>query len=199
MENGALKYVWGRASERIKTLRKRGKAFLFILSLPLLFLVALAGWKVDVFRITDDAGDTIISCPVALGQRVITGYIHSVELTPVEDEYRVLDGKIWMWEERVRSSNAGLPSMKPQQGRFIQTDDWLVYQGGRTRVRQYYYRIGNSIFGLNRISFAQIGCRKLYEAFKGERLTVGAERMPFIAAQFIVSDRLESCNRAGAD
>jgi len=91
--------------------------------LPILFLAALAGWRVDVFQMMSRNGDIIFESPTALGHEFTTRYIHSVELTPVEDEYRILGGKLWTWEERVRSTNAGLPFDRPEHGRFITADN----------------------------------------------------------------------------
>jgi hypothetical protein len=175
-------------------LKSTQKAIILTISLPLLFLIALSGWRIDVFEITDDGGDIIFSSPMAMGQSVTTRYIHSVELTPVEDEYIVLGGRLWMWEERVRSSNAGLPSIKPKYGRFVETPQWFIYQGGRANVKEYYYRVGDSRFGLNQIWFEPVGKKKLYEEFKGERLTVGVAKAPFMLTELTVSERLADCD-----
>lgn len=100
-----------------------------IASLPFLLFIALAGWRVDYIKILDTEKNVIFSAPTALRHTFTTRYIHSVELTPVEDEYRIIAGRLWTWEERVRSTNAGLPFDRPENGRFIESGNWMVFQG----------------------------------------------------------------------
>lgn len=145
---------------------------LILVTLPLLFTFALAGWRVDYFQVFDGNDVLVFSAPAANGNKFTTRYIHSVERTPVEDEYRIVGGRIWMWEERVRSSNAGLPSMKPVRGRFIDTGEWFIYQGGRHSFSKYYYRVGNQFLGLNQADFDPFGRSNFYDIFKGERMLV---------------------------
>lgn len=163
-----------------------------LLLLPLLFFTALAGWRVDFFRVLDAASDeTIFSAPAALGHKFTTRYIHSVELTPVEDEYYVVDGKLWSWEERVRSSKAGMPSVKPEYGRYIEDADWMIYQGGRLSWDTFYYRIGNKHLGLNQSTFEPFGRRNFYEIFPGRKLSVSVCRSPFLYSGVYFADRLK--------
>lgn len=145
---------------------------LVLVTLPLLFTFSLAGWRVDYFQIFDGNDVLVFSAPAANGNKFTTRYIHSVERTPVEDEYRIVGGRIWMWEERVRSSNAGLPSVKPVRGRFINTGEWFIYQGGRHSFSEYYYRVGNQFLGLNQADFDPFGRSNFYDIFKGERMLV---------------------------
>jgi len=166
------------------------KHAVFMISIPLLFAAALAGWQVDCFQIYDEKGDLIFSAPAANGNKFTTRYVHSVERTPVEDEYRIVGGRIWIWEERVRSSNAGLPSMKPQRGSFIESGEWFIYRGGRKSVSEYYYRIGNELFGLNQADFEPFGRRDFYRAFKGERLRVAVRTVNLLSAKVFVSEKL---------
>lgn len=160
------------------------------MSLPLIFAVTLLGWRVDYFQISDQEGQVIFAAPAANGQKFTTRYIHSVELTPVEDEYRIIGGRIWMWEERVRSSGAGLPSVKPSCGRFIDNGEWLIYQGGRQSTVGYYYRIGNQRLGLNQIDFEPFGRKNLYETFAGKRLHVSVTTKNLIFAKLFMHDKL---------
>ena len=160
--------------------------------LPVLFLIAVAGWRVDIFQISDSRHNIIFSAPTALGHKFTTRYIHSVELTPVEDEYRVLDGKLWAWEERVRSTNAGLPFDKPEYGKFIETDEWMVYQGGRMSWSVYYYRIGNKKLGLNQVCFEPFGRRNFFDIFPGERLIISVKKAPFMFAKMYRSKELQN-------
>lgn len=163
---------------------------LFFAFMSALFLVALAGWRIDSFQILDNDGNTLFVAPARVGNVFTTRYIHSVEKTPVEDEYRIVSGRLWMWEERVRSSNAGLPSIRPVNGRFIETQEWFIYQGGRTSVEEYYYRVGDSRFGLNQADYEPFGRRNFYDVFKGERLLVRVRKVPFLFSRLYVSDKL---------
>jgi len=157
---------------------------LLILSLPILFLTAAAGWRVDVFQMEDHQGRLIFQSPVSLGHKFTTRYIHSVELTPVEDEYKVAKGLLWTWEERVRSTNAGLPFDRPKYGRFIDNGEWMVFQGGRMSWKEYYYRVGNKNIGRNQVTLEPFGRRNFFEIFEGERLIVRILKMPLISARF---------------
>lgn len=156
-----------------------------LISIPFLFAVSIAGWRVDYFQISDHEGQLIFSSPAANGNKFTTIYIHSVELTPVEDDYRIIGGSIWMWEERVRSSNAGLPSVKPVNGRFINNGELFIYQGGRRSVKEYYYRIGNQYFGLNQADFEPFGRKDLYKIFNGERLLISVTTKNLVCAKLI--------------
>lgn len=162
----------------------------FIIALPFFFALSLAGWRVDNFLIFNGAGDLVLSATAANGNKFTTRYIHSVELTPIEDEYRIVDGKIWMWEERVRSSGAGLPSMRPKNGRFLASGGWLIYQGSRNPVSQYYYRIGNQYFGLNQADFAPFGRKDFYKIYTGEKLLVKVEAKSLFLARPYAEEKL---------
>lgn len=151
------------------------KFAVLIAALPFFFALSLAGWRVDNFLVFNSDDDLVFSAPAANGNRFITRYIHSVEQTPVEDEYCIIDGGIWIWEERVRSSGAGLPSVTPPKGRFIDSGEWLIYQGSRNPVSQYYYRVGDQYLGLNQADFVPFGRKNLYIIYSGERLRVSVE------------------------
>lgn len=163
---------------------------ILLISLPLLFSISLVGWRVDYLQIFDGKGLLIFSYPTANGNKFVTRYIHSVERTPVEDDYRVVGGRIWMWEERVRSSNAGLPSMESPNGRFINSGEWFIYQGGRHSVPEYYYRVGNEYFGLNQADIEPFGRRNFYKIFKGERLRVSVTVNNLGRTKTFISDEL---------
>ena len=79
----------------------------FCAAMLALSAAAVAGWRVGALTLADDkAGRAVFVLPAANGYRFTTGYTHSVELTPVEDEYTVAGGALWNWQERVKSSNA---------------------------------------------------------------------------------------------
>ncbi|ANZ45779.1 DUF1850 domain-containing protein [Cloacibacillus porcorum] len=165
-------------------------AVLFFLLLPAAFFITAMGWRVDSLELLDDSQRVLFSVPVALGQRFTTTYIHSVELTPVEDEYIVLGGKIWTWQERVKSSNAGMPCFKPDNGCYINTKDWLIFQGGRQSWDHYYLRVGNKTFGLNKMELAPFGTTCLFKIFPGKRITVAVKSGPMLFAELYQTEVL---------
>lgn len=155
------------------------RAAAFCAAMLALSAAAVAGWRVSALTLADDkAGRAVFVLPAANGYRFTTGYTHSVELTPVEDEYAVAGGALWNWQERVKSSNAGMPSIAPEHGRYINTDEWLIFQGGRRPAERFYLRVGNEKFGRNWIELPPYGRAELYQIIPGVRLAVSAERKP---------------------
>jgi hypothetical protein len=119
---------------------------------------------VNCFTITDAAG-TLLASPVANGAPFITSYIHSVQLSPVIDDYRFVNGLIWGWEERAQSHNAGLPSTAPEHGRLIMDPPWMIMRGGRAAHAAIVHRVGNDKLGRNtwRLPpFAEISAFEIY-------------------------------------
>ncbi|MGC9372427.1 MAG: DUF1850 domain-containing protein [Thermovirgaceae bacterium] len=116
------------------------------------FVVVLCS-PVSVVALSEERG-TWLRLPVPLGQRLVATYIHSVQKTPVEDEYVVSDGWIWQWQERAKSHNAGLPVDSPRNGSFRTCSDWFIYRGGRMRWKTLLLRVGTERLGQNRIEFA---------------------------------------------
>lgn len=167
-----------------------------IATIPFFFALAPIGWRVDYFCVQNHSGELVFATPAANGNRFTTRYIHSVEKTPVEDEYRIAGGRICMWEGRVRSTNAGLPFAEPQKGRFIETEEWLVYQGGRKSMTEYYYRVGNKYTGLNQADFEPYGRKDFYRIFENERLRVSVRSENLISAKFYASTALAQTVRA---
>ena len=110
-----------------------------------LFMACAPVWN---FEIASGEG-VLFSRPIPVGYSFTTRYIHSVEKTPVEDDYRVVDGKIWAWEERVVSHNAGLPVVTPRNGRLVSDREWFRFRGGRGCWNRFYYRVGDESVGRN--------------------------------------------------
>lgn len=107
----------------------------------------LAEMPVNCLSITGDG--VSLSAPLPNGASFTTTYVHSVEGTPVVDEYRIVGGSIWGWEERVRSHNAGLPFGAPEHGSFVVNSDWMIVRGGRRPADNIAYRVGNAEIGRN--------------------------------------------------
>lgn len=158
-----------------------------IFAVCLLFPAALAGWRVDFLRISAD-GRLLCSLPAAHGQRLITEYIHSVEKTAVEDEYRITNGKIWTWEERVKSSNAGMPSVLPKYMRFSSRAGKMIFRGGRLAHETLNLRIGNETFGRNKLRMPPFETEKLYKTLPGKRLEITVVRKPYLYGRADISE-----------
>lgn len=163
-----------------------------LLAAALVFAAAsVAGWRADSLTLLRRDGSALFELPVPNGYRFATGYTHSVELTPVEDEYAVAGCAVWGWRERVKSSNAGMPSIAPKHGKYINTEEWLVFQGGRTPWRRFYLRVGDERFGRNWIELPPYGRARLYKISPGERLTVTAVKKPPALAPYRGLELLE--------
>jgi hypothetical protein len=120
-----------------------------------------------------------------LGQEFGTGYIHSVQRTPVLDVYRIAGGRIWSWREYAQSHNAGLPFQAPACGRFRMQHPWMVIEGGRQVWRQIVLRVGNAKLGRNVLTWERGPDRiriDLYARYSGRRLALGVERLPLATA-----------------
>lgn len=137
-----------------------------------LSLVFLLLGPVDVLEISGHGEGTMPLlrrvCP--LGDALVTVYIHSVQKTPVEDEYLLRDGRLLQWEERFVSHNAGLPVDVPPNARFFVTRDWMVIRGGRTALDRLVYRVGTEDLGRNVLVFSDGRQWPLYEICPGRRL-----------------------------
>lgn len=166
--------------------------FLAVTALALLFAACLAGWPVDVLVVKDGedayvwyiAGTAALTASTGSGGQIATRYIHSVEKSPVEDWYALLNGRIWGWREKVRTHNAGLPFGAPRQGRFYHDPPWMVVEGGRQSWDRLFVRIGNEELGRNEILTPGGAWFPLYRDFSGKRLTFLVERRPFLPAFF---------------
>jgi hypothetical protein len=147
--------------------------------LAVALVIAVAASPVYVLTISE-GGNEHFARPVPLGDRWIARYIHSVEKTPVEDEYRITEGRIWIWEERVVSQNAGLPIIEPGNGRLVADGEWFRFRGGRSSMQTIYYRVGDDNFGRNVLVFF-IPFPKEYEIFRifpGKRIEISVKVSP---------------------
>jgi hypothetical protein len=120
----------------------------------------------------------IWSAPVPSGTRIVTGFVHSVEKTPVEDVYIVSGGRIWLWEERFRSHNAGLPTEPPKHGRFLLHKDWMIVQGSSYEWETLRVRIGDSQIGKNWFSSTMTGKLDLFQTIPNSLLYVEMKQVP---------------------
>jgi hypothetical protein len=166
----------GQKSER-KIFRRRRTGCAGLCFAILFFVVlSLLALLVPVVEFVDDEGKARISFRARLGDAFSTAYIHSVQLCPVVDEYRVSGNALWLWEERTQSTNAGLPTEAPRLGRFIHTPPWYRYIGGRHRFETVRLRVGTAEIGKN-VLFLPNGSRvDLYGRFAGSVLTLRLRR-----------------------
>ena len=88
----------------------------FILAVPYQILV-----------LASPAGERFCELQIGTGDGFVLRFIHSVERTPVESEYRVLSGRIWQFEERIVSHNAGLPTEALPNAGFLMTREWMPF------------------------------------------------------------------------
>ncbi|MDO9509040.1 MAG: DUF1850 domain-containing protein [Thermovirgaceae bacterium] len=160
---------------------KQKNCILVVMALSIIVLAIAA--PVDVFMISDGEKN-IYSRPAPVGCRFMTRYIHSVEKTSVEDDYRIVGERIWSWEERVLSQNAGMPTERPRNGRLIMDGEWLRFRGGRFSWSELFYRVGNDTFGMNElIAFSPYsGHYLLFKLLPSRRLRFTVLKTPFILA-----------------
>ncbi|CAK7032939.1 MAG: hypothetical protein DELT_00436 [Desulfovibrio sp.] len=110
-----------------------------------------------------------------LGRDITASIVHSVQRTPVIDVYRAQEGRIWAWREKIQSHNAGLPSLKPERGRFIYDDPWMIVEGGGASWETIRYRVGDEIFGKNELCVFASPCRELWREVPGKVLVLRIE------------------------
>jgi hypothetical protein len=168
---------------------KRNWKFAFLLgalALPALLLHPVDALLIRVapsakMNETNGNDAPLFAASAPLGQEFATEYIHSVQLTPVQDTYRIVNGRIWSWQERVQSHNAGLPFSRPPFGRFRMEPPWMVIEGGRQSWENIVLRVGNTTFGRNIFSYGVKAPRTaLYENLPGKALQLRIERRPLI-------------------
>lgn len=161
---------------RIKTL-KRKISFPAVRTVVALLAATLALylWPVNYLRIVtaDSEQRTVLASPAAGGDSFVTGYIHSLQLSPVIDEYRIVGGALWSWEERVQSHNAGLPFEAPEHGSFVVAPPWMIVRGGRRRFDSIIHRVGDRQFGQNTWRLAPLDEIAIYELYPGKRMSIG--------------------------
>jgi len=144
----------------------------------LLFFLPLLTAPANFLKVTLESGEEVFRKTLPSGLPFVLRFIHSVELTPVEGEYRVVGGLIRQWEERIRSHNAGLPAEAPGNGRFLQGKDWMTVQGGRAVFSSIRYRVGNCLLGRNSLFLGGEEI-KLYRLYPDSVLLFRAETASF--------------------
>ncbi|MDR3165775.1 MAG: DUF1850 domain-containing protein [Synergistaceae bacterium] len=121
----------------------------------------------------------ILAAPLPNAYSFVTAYIHSLQLTPVIDDYRFVNGRIWGWEEWTQSHNAGLPSVSSPHSKLIMRSPWMIYRGGRTSAKTINYRVGNAKFGRNIWRLDPWGIINIFEIYPKFRMTFQASTVPF--------------------
>ena len=144
--------------------------------------LAIMLWPVDALEIrvvgpSGNGAEPFFREAAPLGFFYRTRIIHSVQLTPVEDEYLVQEGRIWAWRERIMSHNAGLPSLPPERGRFLFEPPWMILEGTGESWKSILYRVGTAELGKNELFTPTTGWRNLWGQFGGQRLEFGVTPM----------------------
>ncbi|ADE57088.1 hypothetical protein Amico_0963 [Aminobacterium colombiense DSM 12261] len=114
------------------------------------------------------------------GVEIKTGYIHSVEKTPVEDVYVLSGPRLWLWEERFRSHNAGLPTEPPPRGRFLLQKDWMVIRGSPYTWEVLRIRIGDDELGKNWVYSSTTGKLDLYQLIPNNVFYIEVTQVPLL-------------------
>lgn len=159
----------------------------------LIFLISIVIFltfaPVDVLEISE-GNLKLFSRSSPIGARFVTRYIHSVELTPVEDDFRVVCARIWSWEERVLSQNAGMPFVRPRNGRLVIDGEWLRFRGGRYSWKDLVYRVGDDALGKNELIVftPNSGYYPLFLILPSRRILFSVSRYPLIIS--IINSRV---------
>ncbi len=85
---------------------------------------------------------------------------------------------------KVVSQNAGLPFIKPRNGRLIADGEWFRFRGGRSSMQTIFYRVGDNRTGRN-VSCVFLPSPMEYEAFRlfpGKRLRLSVKITPLACA-----------------
>lgn len=154
----------------------------FVSLLIVTCVVVILCSPVSIVALSEERG-TWLRVPAPLGQMLVTSYVHSVQKTPVQDEYVLSGGWIWQWQEKSKSHNAGLPTEPPRNGSFRNETGWFVFRGGRMKWKTLVIRVGSNRIGLNRIGFAPPWDDVSYDLFEvlPERIVyLQVYEMPFV-------------------
>lgn len=140
-----------------------------VLGLALLFCCLCPSRRVELLN---EEGEILFSFPIYLGEFFSTEYIHSVQLCPVIDIYCVTGDSLQLREERTQSTNAGLPTEAPPNGRFIHEAPWYRYIGGGRSFKSLRLRIGDADIGRNALVLPSGKRFELFALFPGHLLTL---------------------------
>ena len=139
-------------------------------------LPAMLFWPVDMLTIQDDKGQNVLRVAMLPGNTFATCYIHSVQLSPVVEEYFVQEGLIWLWRAHVQGQNAGLPTQAPTRGHMYFNEPWVVFEGALNSFSSYALRVGNEKFGRNHLRIGQGPWQALYQTLPNKRLHLSSSR-----------------------
>ncbi|MDR1579539.1 MAG: DUF1850 domain-containing protein [Synergistaceae bacterium] len=121
----------------------------------------------------------ILASPIPNAYPFFTTYIHSLQLTPVIDDYRFVNGRIWGWEEWTQSHNAGLPSVPSPHSKLIMSSPWMIYRGGRNAADIINYKVGDARFGRNLWRLAPWDTINIFKVYPKFRMEFRVSTVPF--------------------
>ena len=169
------------SAEMYEKMFSRSHRGMFLIFLALLPLCIVAGWPVNTLNVrlveqNVNSDGFFLRVPILLGRTMTTTIVHSVELTPVIDEYHILEGRIWAWREKIKSHNAGLPSLRPERGRFLHEPPWMIVEGTGQSWDSIHYRVGSETLGKNELCLPPAPCRELWREIPGAKLIFSVEK-----------------------
>jgi hypothetical protein len=164
-------------------LKHAGGSSIFKIALKAILALACASiffpsLPVNYFAVSH-RGKIILASPIPNAYPFFTTYIHSLQLTPVIDDYRFVNGRIWGWEEWTQSHNAGLPSVPLPHSKFIMHSPWMIYRGGRYAANIVNYRIGDAKFGRNVWRLDPWNAINIFEIYPKFSMAFRASIVPF--------------------
>jgi hypothetical protein len=127
-------------------------------------------WPVDALILRGDDEKIVFHEAILPGRGFATRYTHSLELSPVEDEYIVQNGLIRQWRSRIQSHSAGLPILTLARGRVYMEPPWIVFEGAIISFTDFYLRVGTESLGRNYLRIGAAPWLPLYRDFPGKRL-----------------------------
>ena len=157
-------------------------ALAFLLAIP-----SLMFWPVDTLYARDKEGRLVLRATMPLGRQFETQYLHSVQLSLVEDLYFVRNGLFREWQGRVKAQSAGLPCLPVERGRFRADLPWMVFEGAVMTMPSYVLRVGTEKLGQNYLRVGNGAWVPLYTHFPGERLYMETARHALYADTEVVA------------
>jgi hypothetical protein len=124
-------------------------------------------------------GKIILASPAPNAYPFFTEYAHSFQLTPVIDDYRLVNGKIWGWEERTQPRGAAPPSLPSPNPRLTISPPWMIIRGRRNETSLINYRVGNARFGRDLWRFDPWDTINIFEIYPLFSLSLESGIVPF--------------------
>jgi hypothetical protein len=148
----------------------RRLAVLAVLAMGVVFLTACAGGP-GLVLYDSDSGKVYRSWPVEEGGEFAVEFIHSVNLSPVRDTFRIEGGQIRPVKTRFYSFGAGMQSDLEEGQKLIRDGDAMVITGFTTSFKELRFIVGTVSDHILFINNEEISLRNL--CGKNARITIG--------------------------